>query len=67
MHIESYQGLKTQESPRNIIVGLFPLGSCVISSRCRHDLYNDFAQIEVKAVGLFFNFIFYIFFIFEFR
>ena len=54
MHIESYQGLKTQESPRNNIVGLFPLGSCVISSRCRHDLYNDFAQIEVKAVGLFF-------------
>ena len=39
MHIESYQGLKSQESPKNKIVGLFPLGSCVISSRCRHDQY----------------------------
>ena len=67
MHIESYQGLKNPRKSKHNIVGLFPLGSCVINSRCRHELYNVLAQVEVKAVGLFFfniNFIFYIFYIF---
>ena len=69
MHIESYQGLKNPRKSKHNIVGLFPLGSCVINSRCRHELYNVLAQVEVKAVGLFFLILilYFTFFIFLYR
>ena len=67
MHIESYQGLKNPRKSKHNIVGLFPLGSCVINSRCRLELYNVLAQVEVKAVGLFFLILilYFTFFIFH--
>ena len=42
--LKNYQGLISQESPK--IVGLFPLGSFVISSRCRHKEYSNFTGLE---------------------